>query len=223
MNTFVVAIILVIIALLIVFLLGPFRLCFDLGKEDMYLRGFYKISFLGFTLKKGGIRPAAKKEVEGDQKHHKALASKPGEASEEEPGDSNYEEIDGELDRKPSRIPPQTQAMLLLDALPQIARIFIDLIKFINIMKFFCEISFGLDDPVDTAMVSGYLWSIASASGLYGADITIEPRFDGARLDGSVLAVLETRMLWFVVAAARALEEEKTRKLIFELVKGAIS
>ncbi|MGA9097403.1 MAG: DUF2953 domain-containing protein [Methanotrichaceae archaeon] len=223
MNTLIIAIILLLIVLLIILLLGPFRLCFNLAKEDMYLQGFYKISFLGFTLKKGempSIQPRAAKGILENQEHHEAITPKTAKAFESVDGDRTYSDDNKKIYQKPNRIPPQTQARIIIDAFPQIAQILIDLIKSIDIMKFFCEMSFGLDDPVDTAIVSGYLWSIASATGLYRKDIFIEPQFDGAQLEGSILAVVEARMLWFVVAAVKTLEEKKTRKLIFELVKG---
>ncbi len=226
MNTLAIAIILILIVLLMVFLLGPFRLYFSLGKEDISLQSFYKLSFLGFTLKKGEIPSIQASPTEGiveNQEHQEAIASKTVDASEKEYDEKTYEDANIGADQKPIKIPPQTQVRLIIDAFPQIAQILIDLIKSINIKRFFCEISFGLDDPVDTAVVNGYLWSIASATGLYRTDISIEPRFDGAQLEGSILAVIEARMLWFVVAAAKALEEEKTRKLIFELVKGGVS
>jgi len=224
MNTLAIAIILLLIVLLVIFLLGPFRLYVNLEKEDMYLLGLYKISFLGFTLKKGempSIQPKAATEFMENQEYHEGITSKKSETFENMAGDSDAGDRDS--DQKPNRISPQTQARLLIEAFPQIAQILIDLIKSIDIRKLFCEMSFGLDDPVDTAVVSGYLWSVASATGLYRKDIFIEPRFDGAQLEGSILAVVEARMLWFVVAAVKALEKEKTRKLIFELAKGEFS
>lgn len=225
MNIIISAIIIVIIALLIVLLLGPFRLYFNLGKEDTYLQILYKISFLGFTLKAGempSMQPEAEKGAAENQKHREAITSEASEANESESGKIADKEDGTGAHRKPGKMQPETEVRLIIDALPQIAQILIYLIKSINIRKFLCNISFGLDDPVDTAMVSGYLWSIVFATGIRGKDISIEPRFDGAQLQGSILTVLEARMLWFVVAAAKALEEEKTRRLIIKLVKGEL-
>ncbi len=223
MNIYASAIILIVLALLIVILLGPFRLYFSLGKEDKYIKILYKISFLGFTLKADEVpamEPETEEEMAEEQKRREAAALKKEEMVDKEPGDIDHKEKGIEKERKPSKMPPQREVKLIIDALPEISRILIDLIKSINIRRFFCEISFGLDDPVDTATVSGYLWSIASATGFYGTDILIEPRFDGEQLEGSVLAVLEARILWFVVAAIKALEKEKTRKLIVEMSRG---
>ncbi|MFB3766229.1 MAG: DUF2953 domain-containing protein [Methanotrichaceae archaeon] len=169
------------------------------------------------------IQSTAAKEIVGDQEHQEAIASKKIDASDKVSDDRAYEDADIGADRKPKKIPSQTETRLIIDAFPQITQILVDLIKSMNIRRFFCEISFGLDDPVDTAVMNGYLWSIVAATGLYRTDISIKPRFDGAQLDGSILAIVEAKMLWFAVAAVRALEEEKTRKLIFELIRGGVS
>lgn len=225
MNIFIFGIIIVIIALLIVLMLGPFRLYFDLGKEDAYLHILYKISFLGFKLKAGEMPPMPpedEKKIADNQDRREDTASKTSKSIESESDDIALKDDDAGAERKPNKMPPEAEVKQIIDALPQIAKILIYVIRSINIRKFLCDISFGLDDPVDTAVVSGYLWSIAYATGSHGKDISIVPRFDGAQLQGAILTVLEVRMLWFVVAAAKALEEKKTRKLIFELAKGEL-
>lgn len=220
MNILIAAIIAVIILLLAVILIFPFRLSFGLIKESMNFQGFYKISYLGLTLSKGEMPSPQdvgdlKKSVEPGRDYGKEIEK----GVDKEAG----REVDRKTDRKPIHMRPPAELGLVIDAFPQIAHILIDFIRSISIKMLCCEISFGLEDPVDTAMISGYLWSITSAVGLYRENIIIDPRFDREQLDGSLLTELEVRMLWLVVAAVKALQEKKIRKLIFELAKGEMA
>jgi hypothetical protein len=207
-------IVVVILLLLAVLLTVPFRLTFGLAKEGAYFQGFYKISYLGFTLIAGDIFPLpSEAEME--------MSGKGVRQESQDAGDlKNAKGPDEKADKKSIRRQLPVEPRLIMDAFPQMLHIIIDFIRSINIKRLSCKIAFGLDDPVDTAAISGYLWSIASAAGLYRADIIIDPRFDGEQLEGSMLADLESRMLWFVVAAIKALEDGKIRKLAVELVKG---
>jgi hypothetical protein len=219
-----------ILLLLAVLLTASFRLTFGLAMEGTYLQGFYKISYMGFTLIRGDISPSPPESETGLRRIE--LTQETGDLEKAEGplldyGRQNgikigeFAEAAGEKAKEGSirkRLP--VEPGLIMDALPQIAHIVIDFIRSINIRRLSCQIAFGLDDPVDTAAISGYLWAIASAAGLYRADIIIDPRFDGEQLEGSMLADLEARMLWFIVAAAKALEDGKIRRLAFGLVRG---
>jgi hypothetical protein len=106
-----------------------------------------------------------------------------------------------------------------VEAVPALLRLLRDLARSANIEKIFFHISFGLDDPAETAAMSGYLWSLASALGFYRANIYIEPFFEGEKLDGSFLADLKARLLWIALALIKALREEKIRKLLGEMAR----
>jgi hypothetical protein len=108
----------------------------------------------------------------------------------------------------------------VLEASPAFLSILKDLIRSIELDGISCNLRFGLDDPALTAVLSGYLWSVASASGLLHADVLLEPCFDGERLEGSLMARLRARMLWIVVAAFRGLCEKQTRRLMAKVVRG---
>ncbi len=95
-----------------------------------------------------------------------------------------------------------------------------DLIRCIKFEKIGGRLCIGLDDPVDTAVMSGYLWSALSAVGLHRANIFIEPYFGGARLEGDFRAELQARVLWAFVAMLRALGEKKIRRLMMEMAWG---
>jgi hypothetical protein len=108
----------------------------------------------------------------------------------------------------------------LLDGFPAIVHVLKDLIRSIKFKNISGRLCFGLDDPVDTAVMSGYLWSALSAVGLHRANIFIEPYFGGARLEGDFRAELQARVLWAFVAMLRALGERKIRRLMMEMAWG---
>ncbi|MDM7913117.1 MAG: DUF2953 domain-containing protein [Methanotrichaceae archaeon] len=159
------------------------------------IQGFYRIGWLGITLRKGEI---------------------PSPAQEETVKAPVVEQMEEEY--KPHRMPGPNPKELM-EALPALAGIFMDLIRSISIERISCRLSFGLDNPADTAAMSGYLWAIASVIGLYRANIYIEPYFEGERLDGSLLADMKARLLWIALVLVKALKEEKIRRLIIETVR----
>jgi hypothetical protein len=102
----------------------------------------------------------------------------------------------------------------LLDAAPAIMNLLRDLLKSIAFQKLSCRLCFGLNDPADTAVMSGYLWSVASTLGIFRADVFIEPCFEGERLEGAFEAELKTRLLWTALAVINALREKEIRSLM---------
>ena len=192
------------------------------------MRGSYRIAWLGITLKKKEIlsqsaadllasilkKESTIDEDEGnDQKEEKAkLTAENGEEGKVKPDrGSEIEDPKGERDHDTGRSPsPGT----LLDAAPAIMNILMDLLKTIVFEKLSCRLCFGLDDPADTAVLSGYLWSVASTLGLFRADIFIEPYFEGERLEGVFEAELKTRLIWIAKAVINAFLEKEIRSLI---------
>jgi len=189
---------------LVLLLVVPFHLSLELSKRGPPVRGVYRIAWLGFTLRKGdilshsleGIMEHREKEARGEEKE--ALAAK--------------------RRRKLMRSPSPGS---LLDAFPALLCVLKDLLKSIDLQKISCRLCFGLDDPARTAVMSGYLWSVASALGLFQADIFIEPYFDGERLEGDFAAELRARMLWMAMAMIGSLRERKIRRLLAEMARGA--
>jgi hypothetical protein len=53
------------------------------------------------------------------------------------------------------------------------------------------------------------------------ADISIEPYFEGERLEGEFSSRLKTKLLWITVASFNAIREEKIRKLLINIVRRA--
>jgi hypothetical protein len=87
---------------------------------------------------------------------------------------------------------------MYIDALPSIFRVVKDLIGAVHAERMLLNIRVGLDDPANTAVLCGYLWSIASFVSKPPAIIRIDPYFGGDRLIGSVNAELWSRLLWYL-------------------------
>ncbi|MDD1753770.1 MAG: DUF2953 domain-containing protein [Methanotrichaceae archaeon] len=184
-------------------LLIPFHLYFSLNKDGQRFDGWYRLVWLGLTLKKGKIYPKQSPELM-DKREEKPI-----------------EKVPNGLKRPKYEINVPDQKAFI-DAFPAIIHLFKNVIGFFELDILSCKICFGLHDPVDTAMTSGYLWAIVSAFGLYRSNVQIEPYFDGERLKGSLMAKLRTRLIWIFLAIFQAIKNEKLRKLIGNMaeVKG---
>jgi Protein of unknown function (DUF2953) len=217
--------------LLVTLLFVPFHFFLNFSKYGPLIRGSYRIAWLGITLKKKEILPQSaadllasilKKEStidegEGnDQKEEKVkLTAENGEEGKVKPDKgAEIEDSKGERDHDTKRSPsPGT----LLNAAPAIMNFLMDLLKTIVFERLSCRLCIGLNDPADTAVMSGYLWSVASTLGLFRANVFIEPCFEGERLEGLFEAKLKTRLIWIAKAVINTLREKEIRSLIREV------
>jgi hypothetical protein len=217
--------------LLVTLLFVPVRFSLNFSKYGPLIRGSYRIAWLGMTLKKKEILPQSaadlldsilKKEStidedgESDRKEEKAkLTAEKGEEGKVKPDKgAEIEDSRGERDHDTGRSPkPGT----LLNAAPAIMNFLMDLLKTIVFEKLSCRLCFGLNDPADTAVLSGYLWSVASTLGLFRANVFIEPCFEGEQLVGIFEAKLKTRLIQIALAVIKALREKEIRLLIRDL------
>jgi hypothetical protein len=196
----IISLLIILISILLVTLLFiPFQFCLKFSKYGPLMRGSYRISWLGITLKKKEILPQSAADLLAEEGK-----VKPDRGAE-------IEDSKGERDHDTKRSPkPGT----LLNAAPAIINFLMDLLKTIVFEKLSCRLCFGLDDPADTAVMSGYLWSVASTLGLFRANVFIEPCFEGERLEGLFEAKLKTRLIWIAKAVINALREKEIRSLI---------
>ena len=208
------------LAFLLAFLLvAPFHLSLDLGKKGPLIEGSIKLVCLGRTLRKVEISPQSAADLLASI--WKEEAGK-GEGSETVVGrEAKLEEI-SKIDNfansektDPIR-PPRLQSVV--NATPALAKILIDLLRSILFKNISCRLCFGLDDPAQTAIISSYIWSIASALGLFSARIFIEPWFEGERLEGEFIAEIEARLLWPVFAVIQAMRVREIRLLLREML-----
>ncbi len=201
------AAILILVALcfliLVLLLVVPFNLSLEFTKRGPPMSGFYRVDWLGFTLWKGVISPPSLEDM---------IASGENDVRSGEKGEPTAEQA-WNLKHSPD-------LGSLFDAIPSLFRVLKDMLKSTDLQKISCHLCFGLDDPVETAVMSGYLWSAASALGLFRANIFIEPCFEGVRLEGEFTAELRTRILWMVMPVILSLREQKIRKLLVEMARG---
>lgn len=104
----------------------------------------------------------------------------------------------------------------VLAAIPVFIDLILDLIRAVALKTMRCRLEFGLDDPSQTAIISGWLWAIAAILHIPRADILIEPLFEEERLDGELLTEFKIRLLHLAVAAFSALHKKEIRSLIKE-------
>ena len=90
------------------------------------------------------------------------------------------------------------------------------LLHTIRIRNASARLCFGFDDPADTAIMSGQLFSLAAASGLIPGRVFIDPWFGGEHLEGELVMEIEVRLVWVAWALIRALRAKEIRKLFME-------
>jgi len=190
--------------LLAFLLLAPFHLSLNIGKKGPLIEGSIRLTWLWRPLMKAEISP----QTAGD-----LLASTWEEAPVRKEG-THEERIEIDNQKTGAFRPPSMQS--LINAAPALAKILRDLLKSIHFKNISCRLCFGLDDPAQTAIISGYLWFLPSALGLFSAKIFIEPWFEGERLEGEFVAEMEARLLWAVFAVVQALRVREIRLLLKE-------
>lgn len=231
-----------IFVLLLVFLIIPFHLDLDFKKQGPMVQGRYRVSWLGITLKKEAIEspPAedafasmlrelqdGESEGKGEVQEKTAQGVVESETRtdkmDEQKTQKNTQAEDAgdeDAENKPERDHALPISLgTLRDAFPAIIRLCKDLLQSLSFRKLSCHLCFGLEDPVDTAVMSGYLWAIASALGLFRANVLISPSFGGIMLEGDFVAEIRARMLWAVIALINSLREKKVRTLLREAVR----
>lgn len=234
-------IILLFIALIIILLIVPFNLCLFLCKEGQLIQGKLRGSWLGISaggdlrgneaLIQGSLwvswlsiklfnkeitSPSAldliasitgsEKKEESDEKRNKGWQDESRQGSDRIAGEPEViEEGDGISMR---------QIRTVLAAMPVFVDIVRDLFRSFSFKTLRCRLQFGLDDPSETAILSGRLWSVAAFFRYLGADAIIEPFFEEERLEGELLAEARMRPIHILAAIISALRQEEIRLLI---------
>jgi hypothetical protein len=225
--------------LVIIILFVPVHISLNFSKCGPVMRGSYRIAWLGLTLKKKEIlsQSAAdlltsilkkKDTVDEDDGNENRKEKEAAEKEEvrigtEEKGEETVckpdkgVEIEISKDERDHDTKRSPKPGTLLNAAPAIINFLMDLLKTITFEKLSCRLCFGLNDPADTAIMSGYLWSVAATLGLFRANVFIEPSFEGERLEGVFEAELKARLIQIVLAVINALREKEIRSLIREV------
>lgn len=221
--------ILLIFILLVILLLAPFNLSLNAGKKGPLVWGSIKLAWLGLTIRKLEISPQSADELlatikkEEDAKEELAIDKRGTNVKEKAANkmivlgrkiDREQDVIESETEdeTKDTIRPPSIQS--LIDVAPALVKILWDLLKSIHFKKSSCRLCFGLDDPAQTAIISGYLWFLASALGISLSNISIDPWFDGVRLEGQLKAEIEARLICPVFAVIKAVRIREIRQLL---------
>jgi hypothetical protein len=188
----VVIIILIIILILIGILVVPFQISMRLYRMGSVNEGHFKLSWLKIRLIQRKI-PSEKKE------------KKPKEKKEQK-----------RVDFK--RIPKIIS--LSIESLPYFFNIFEAFLKSISVKNISIDSIIGVGSPADTAIISGYLWGLASLINIIpNACLTVEPDFNKERIDGSFVIELKLILLWIAIEGLKALTKKPVRSLLGELRK----
>ena len=84
--------------------------------------------------------------------------------------------------------------------------------------KLSLNVTMGLESPADTALFTGYIWSVTCPlNALTRLDAVITPDFNRTILDGDLEGELKLKLGGIVVEALRALTKKPVRKLINEI------
>jgi hypothetical protein len=121
----------------------------------------------------------------------------------------------------PSRLDLLARAPLLLsllrDAAPSLVGIFKSFGRAVRLRRLSIDVSFGVGDPAETAVLAGYLWSVAWAFDLVPrTSLSLRPDMERARLDGSASAELGVRLLPIAQAFLIAYTKKPFRRLLKE-------
>ena len=119
----------------------------------------------------------------------------------------------------PARVPRLLS--LLVDATPSLVGIFKRFGRAVRFRRLSIDVSFGVGDPADTAVLAGYLWSFAWAFDLLPrTSLSLRPDMERARLSGSVSAELGVRLLPIAEAFLIAYTKKPFRRLLREARRG---
>ena len=181
--------IIILIALAAVLLI-PLHVSLQLLRQGSITSGNLRISWLGLTFRRkipSGEKKRKQKKEEGEEE---------------------------EKEKRPdlSRLPETVSR--LMESLPYFPSIFRTFIRSLTVERFSADVELGLGSPVETAVVSGYLWSLASLVNISPkADLTVKPNFQEEQIEGSLVTDLKIRLLWIVVALVKAVTKKPVRQL----------
>jgi hypothetical protein len=106
----------------------------------------------------------------------------------------------------------------LIEAWPHLERVFNSFLRSTSFEIFSLNLTLGLGDPADTAMVSGYFWAASSLLNIIPkAYISLEPDFLNEKLEVDATLKMKIRLFWIVVEIIRAFTKKPVRALFKEL------
>ena len=197
-NLIAAIIILIIILFIIGILVVSFHISLELFRQNNINQGYLRVRWLKIKIIDRELIQPPKKEKKPKRKFdvNKFLEILP--------------------DMLPNIIPN------FIESLPYFMNIMESSLRSISIERIALTFIFGLGEAADTAMVGGFLYSVAAAvNALPNTYFSVEPdlRNEELKLEGSLNVKLKLRLLGIVAAFLKALTKRPVRSLLWELRK----
>jgi len=187
-------IILILALILLLILVIPFHISFYLNKREKDIRGNIQVRWLKIRLLKRSIPPEKpEKEVKAKKEKKKEEEKKPRLSVE------NIFKVINKFAAAFEHLVPILYAFL----------------KSIKLEKLSLNLNLGFTSPVNTALFSGYFWSVSSIINIIPpVNLSITPDFQKPRYDGSFDFELRFTLYRIVGAFLKAL----TKRPVWELI-----
>ncbi len=191
----VIILILALILLLILFI--PFHISFYLNKREKDIRGNIQIKWLKIPIFKRSI--PEKKEVK-DKEIEKKKEKKKEKEKKTKLSIDNVFKVINKFNAAFEHLIPILHAFL----------------KSIKLEKLSLNLNLGFTSPVNTALFSGYFWSVSSIINIIPlVNLSITPDFQKTRYDGSLDFELRFTLYRIVGASLKALTKKPVRELLW--------
>lgn len=187
------AIILILALILLLILFIPFHISFYLNKNEKDIRGNFQVSWLKIRLFKTNIPPKKKEKKEKTEKKKE----------EEQKTKFTIDNIFMLLNKFTAAF----------EYLLPILRAFLNSVKFERLSL---NLNLGFISPVNTALFSGYFWSVSSVLNIIPTlNLSITPDFQKPRYDGCFDFKLSLTLYRIVGISLKALTKKPVRELIW--------
>jgi len=183
---------LILVLIFLLFLLIPFQISLEFHKLGSNFKGNFTVRWIGIRIFQRKI-PEKEKLKDKDEKE---------------------EEKEKKFDlKKLLRI-----LNLFIESWPYIQRLFFAFVRSWSLEKFRANLTLGFENPYDTAIITGYLWSLTYPTNvLTHLDASITPEFNDQVLDGDLEININLKLLRIVVEGIRAITKKPVRKLFQEM------
>lgn len=186
-------IVLIIVLIIIGILVVPFHISVELFRQNTINQGYLRIRWLKIKIiDRELIKPSKKEKV----------------------GKKVTKKREFDFNKIPKII------SLSVEALPEFMGMLKAFLRSISIERISLNSIIGLGNSADTAMVGGFLYSVAAiVNVLPNTYFSVEPDLQNERLEGSLNLKLKIILLWIVLAFLKALTKKPFRSLLNELRK----
>ncbi|MGC9516528.1 MAG: DUF2953 domain-containing protein [Methanomicrobiales archaeon] len=190
--TFFVALLLIILFFVISILVIPLHITFELFKSDSKVNGFFRVTWIRIKLFQR-IIPSPEKPTE-EKKEEKKKKEK-----------TDFNKILNIFND-------------FIEALPYLNRILFQVFRSITIEYIKVRIKLGFQSSADTAVMTGYLWSLAAIlKFIPKISFFVKPDFQNERLDFSFKIKFKLKLIGIVLEFIKAFMKKPVRIFIKDL------